>query len=154
MASTDSTMRFSLSGISGGCCMLKQRTAMALTWLAVSAACWCPVRAQTAPLQPESPRLHALATALGDSDGKALETFWNDVTSTHTPLIEPIPGHPQDALYTFIWRAEPGQVAVNVLFNGWFPLHKASGFDPFTRLGESNVWYTSYALPRTVHIRY
>ncbi len=47
----------------------------------------------------------------------------------HNPIIESVPGHPDDALFTFIWEAAPGQVAVNTLFNGWFPLHAQRGFD-------------------------
>jgi len=124
-------------------------------------ASWCLAVVQavaaspSAPnAEPESPRLRALAGALEASDPTALAAFWQEVDRTHTPLIEPIPDHPQDVLFTFLWRAQSGQVASNVLFNGWFPLHATSGFDSFTRLGDSNVWYTSYALPRTAHLRY
>jgi len=124
-------------------------------------ACWClalgaaaHVAASEPAKEPDSPRLRALAAALGASDPHALDTFWQDVDRAHTPLIESVPDHPQDRLFTFLWRAQPGQVALNVLFNGWFPLHSTSGFDAFTRLGESNVWYTSYVLPRAAHLRY
>ncbi len=104
--------------------------------------------------EPESPKLRALAAALRTHDDHALEAFWRQVKAGHAPLIETVPGHPDDALYTFLWHAEPGQVALNVQFNGWFPLRATRGFDNFTRLGESNVWYTSYVLPRTMQIRY
>ncbi len=104
--------------------------------------------------QPESPRLRALAAALDAHDEHALAAFWTKIAAEHTPLIESVPGRPQDALYTFLWRAEPDQVALNVRFNGMFPMHQATGFDPFTRLGESNVWYTSYVLDRTARLRY
>ncbi len=104
--------------------------------------------------RPESPRLRALVTALEASDPNALDAFWDEIGKTHGPLIEILPEHPADVLYTFLWRAEPGQVALNVLFNGWFPLHRTTGFDSFTRLGDSNVWYTSYALPAAAHLRY
>jgi enterochelin esterase family protein len=106
--------------------------------------------------EPDSPKLRALAAALRNHDDHALEGFWRQLKSSHNPIIESVPGHPDDALFTFIWKADPGQVAVNTLFNGWFPLHtqQRGGFDRFTRLGESNVWYTSYRLPRTAQIRY
>jgi enterochelin esterase family protein len=133
------------------------RTSSTQAWLACS--CLALGQAALAPAsepstEPQSPRLRALAASLDASDSHALDTFWQDVERTHTPLIESIPDHPQDVLFTFLWRAQPGQVALNVQFNGWFPLHNPSGFDAFTRLGESNVWYTSYALPRFAHLRY
>ncbi|HVY79732.1 MAG TPA: alpha/beta hydrolase-fold protein [Steroidobacteraceae bacterium] len=103
---------------------------------------------------PESPRLRALAAALDAHDPTALDTFWNFVAQHGTPLIEEVPGRPQDVRYTFLWRTEPGQVALNVRFNGWFPLHTPRGFDTFTQLRKSTVWYTSYVLDRTAHLRY
>lgn len=106
------------------------------------------------PPGPESPKLRALAAALSHHDEHALDSFWQQMKVSHNPIIESVPGDPDDALFTFIWHAEPGQVALNTLFNGWFPLHAQRGFDPFTRLGDSNVWYTSYTLPRTAQIRY
>jgi enterochelin esterase-like enzyme len=107
----------------------------------------------TAP-EPDSPKLRALATALLNHDDHALDAFWKELKSSHNPIIESVPGHPDDALFTFVWEAAPGEVAVNTLFNGWFPLHAQRGFDAFTRLGDSNVWYTTYTLPRTAQIRY
>ena len=103
---------------------------------------------------PESPTLRALASALDRHDQGALDAFWKRMKSSHNPIVESIPGDPDDRLFTFIWEAAPGQVAVNTLFNGWFPLHAQRGFDPFTRLRESNVWYTTYTLPRAAQVRY
>src|SRR4051812_986280 len=91
------------------------------------------------PPQPESPALRALANSLTGNDARAVDSFWQQIQQRHAPLIEAVPGHPDDALFTFLWKAEPGQVALNVLFNGWFPLHAQRGFDSFTRLGDSNV---------------
>ncbi|HXA91817.1 MAG TPA: alpha/beta hydrolase-fold protein [Steroidobacteraceae bacterium] len=110
--------------------------------------------ARSASPEPESPKLQALARALDAGDTLALPAFWQELARTHAPLIEEIPGRPQDVLYTFVWHAEPGQVALNVLFNGWFPLHQPTGFDSFTRLRDSDLWYTSYTLTRAAHLRY
>ena len=110
--------------------------------------------ADPAPLQPESPRLRALETALASHDNTAQAAFWQEVQRTGTPIIEPIPGDPNDVLYTFVWRAARDQVAINVQFNGWFPLHVSRGFDEFSRLADSNVWYTSYTLPKNAQFRY
>jgi hypothetical protein len=81
---------------------------------------WRLLPARASP-EPESPKLQALAHALDAGDTLALPAFWQELARTHAPLIEEIPGRPQDVLYTFVWHAEPGQVALNVLFNGWFP---------------------------------
>ncbi len=134
--------------------MLKQRTAAVLASLLALPFCLGAATSSAATPEPESPRLRTLAAALDSGQPGALDTFWKEMGNTHTPMIESLAERPQDALFTFLWRAEPGQVALNVLFNGWFPLHKTTGFDSFTRLGESNVWYTSYVLPRTAHLRY
>jgi enterochelin esterase-like enzyme len=104
--------------------------------------------------EPESPRLRTLAAALASGKSGALNAFWDEVDKTHAPLIETLPEHPDKELFTFIFRAQPDQTALNVMFNDWLPLHKTPGWDSFTRLGNSNVWYTSYLLPRTVHLRY
>ena len=127
-----------------------------LVALPLLAACaWISAAdAQGAPAQPESPRLQALARALDAGDARALDVFWRELGTTHAPVIEEIPGQPQDVLYTFLWHALPDQVALNVLFNGWFPLHQAAGFDSFTRLRTSDLWYTSYTLSRSAHLRY
>ncbi len=121
--------------------------------LAASVA-WASGEQVDTAAEPESPTLRALAAALARDDEQALDTFWNQIKASHNPLIESVPGHPDDALFTFVWEAQPGQVAVNTRFNGWFPLHNPRGFDAFTRLGDSNVWYTSYTLPRTAQFRY
>ena len=104
--------------------------------------------------EPESPTLRTLAAALDRHDEHALDAFWQRLKSHHNPIIESVPGHPDDRLFTFVWEAAPGQVAVNTLFNGWFPLHAQRGFDSFTRLRESNVWYTTYTLPGNAQVRY
>lgn len=122
--------------------------------LAASASLASDGDSEQPPPLPESPALRALAGSLESKDAHALDAFWEQVEKRHAPLIEDVPGHPDDALFTFLWKAQPGQVALNVLFNGWFPLRAQRGFDNFTRLGESNVWYTSYTLPKDSQIRY
>ena len=130
-------------------------------WLGLALACVAAANCALASgaegdnaAEPESPKLRALAAALHAHDDRAIDAFWQQVKAGNTPLIESVPGHPDDALYTFLWQAQPGQVALNVQFNGWFPLRATRGFDNFTRLGDSNVWYTSYVLPRAMQIRY
>jgi enterochelin esterase family protein len=101
--------------------------------------------------EPESPRLRALAAALHAGDTTAVDAFWKEAQA---PLLEDIPAHPNDQLFTFLWRGQPDQTALNVMLNAWLPFHKSKAYDTFTRLEGTNVWYTSYALPRTTHLRY
>src|SRR5690242_19231258 len=119
-----------------------------------SSLAWASGAENEPPSEPDSPTLRTLAAALDRHDEHALDAFWKHIESSHNPIVETLPGQPDDRLFTFIWKAAPGQVAVNTLFNGWFPLHTQRGFDSFTRLRESNVWYTTYTLPRTAQIRY
>jgi enterochelin esterase-like enzyme len=115
-----------------------------------------PLSADTGtPATPESPRLRELAAAIHAGNTAAVDDFWKDIAVKHSPLIEEVPGHPHEALYTFLWQAAPDQQALNVSFNGWFPLHSTTGgFDAFVRLEQSDVWYTSYTLSRSSHLRY
>src|ERR1044071_6293098 len=106
-----------------------------------------PVAASAAP---ESPRLQALDAR----DPAAIAKFWTEIGATHSPLIESVPGQPDEILFTFLFKTDPQQVALNVQLNGWFPLHAQQGFDNFTRLKESGIWYSSYTLPRDAQIRY
>jgi enterochelin esterase-like enzyme len=109
-------------------------------WLLCSVAC----------AEPESPRLQALDA----QDPAAVAKFWTEVETSRSPLIEQVPGHADEALFTFVFRTDAKQVALNVQLNGWFPLHAQQGFDNFTRLKESGIWYCSYTLPRDAQIRY
>ena len=125
-----------------------------LAWALFSSLAWASGAENEPPPEPDSPTLRTLAAALDRHDEHALDAFWRHIESNHNPIVESLPGQPDDRLFTFIWKAAPGQVAVNTLFNGWFPLHAQRGFDSFTRRRESNVWYTTYTLPRTAQIRY
>jgi enterochelin esterase family protein len=98
--------------------------------------------------------LQTLAAELEAHDSGAVGKFWAEIDSVHSPLIETVPGHDDEVLFTFVFRTEPQQVALNVQLNGWFPLHTQQGFDNFTRLKDSGVWYSSYTLPRDAQIRY
>ncbi|MFQ5832271.1 MAG: hypothetical protein ACE5H4_06200 [Candidatus Thorarchaeota archaeon] len=55
---------------------------------------------------PESPKLKLLRRELDGGNTDALETFWQEVASQVTPLIEPVEGDDTHSLVTFLWRAE------------------------------------------------
>jgi enterochelin esterase-like enzyme len=101
------------------------------------------------PGAPQSPRLSALLAALDRKDPTALAAFWEEVEKVHTPLVEEVPNQPHDALYTFLIRADPADDVLNVRLGADFPMRTEHHTDTFQRLGSSNVWYTSYVLPKT-----
>jgi enterochelin esterase-like enzyme len=103
---------------------------------------------------PQSPRLSALLAALNDKDPTALAAFWEEVEKVHTPLVEEVPNQPHDALYTFLIQADPADDVVNVRLGADFPMRTEHHTDTFQRLGTSNVWYTSYVLPKASRIFY
>jgi enterochelin esterase-like enzyme len=107
-----------------------------------------------ASVGPQSPRLAGLLAALEQNDGSALDAFWKEVEKEHTPLVEDLPNQPHAALYTFLFRADPADDVVNVRLGADFPMHTQNYTDIFQRLGKSDVWYTSYVLPKASRITY
>jgi enterochelin esterase-like enzyme len=118
-------------------------------WLLSSQAADLPV-----VVAPQSPRLVRLLADLDGKNPSALETFWKEIERNHTPLVEDIPNQPHDALYTFLVQADPADDVMNVRLGADFPMHTAEHTDTFQRLGGSNVWYTSYVLPKASRIFY
>ena len=103
---------------------------------------------------PQSPRLAALQASLERHDPDALGKFWAEIDEEHTPLAEPIPGQAHDQLLTFLIRADPSDESLTVRLGSDFPMRTANRSDPYQRLGDSNVWFTSYVLPKDAIIAY
>ncbi|MGO9933452.1 MAG: alpha/beta hydrolase [Steroidobacteraceae bacterium] len=118
-------------------------------WLLSAHAADAPVAGTS-----QSPRLSALSAALDRKDPTALAVFWEEVEKVHTPLVEELPNQPHDALYTFLIRADPADDVLNVRLGADFPMRTEHHTDTFLRLGNSNVWYTSYVLPKASRIFY
>jgi len=102
----------------------------------------------------ESPRLRAVEHALGTGNTAGVTEFWQEVEQSQTPLIEDVPDRPGDALFTFLWHGAPGQDTLNVRLDGVFPMHSGKWNDTFRRLGETDIWYASYTLPRDAWLTY
>jgi enterochelin esterase-like enzyme len=129
-------------------------------WFAFMLFCVCFItaRAADAPIPsggvPQSPRLASLLSALNANDPSALDAFWKDVERNHTPLVEEVPKQPHDALFTFVIRADAADDVMNARLGSDFPMRTPQHTDTFQRLGMSNVWYTSYVLPKSSMIVY
>ena len=122
-------------------------TAVASLWLLCS-------QAANLGVAPQSPRLVRLLADLDGNNPTTLEEFWKEIDRNHTPLVEDIPGQPHDALFTFLIKADPADDAMNVRLGADFPMRTVNHTDTFQRLGSSNVWYTSYVLPKASRISY
>lgn len=89
-----------------------------------------------------SPRLRALQEAL--LSGGSTESFWAEIRRNGSPLIEPISG--KESLVTFLWRGD----AKNVRLFG----SPSGNHDPLVRLGDSDVWWTTFRMPNTARLSY
>lgn len=119
--------------------------------LALCPALWAQ---EPGPDRPalQSPRLAALLAAVEREGDQAVESFWNEVARSHSPLVEDLPDHPDEALFTFLWRASPEEDVVNTRLGASFRTRGDN--DGFTRLGKTTVWYTSYRMPRSARLIY
>jgi enterochelin esterase-like enzyme len=103
----------------------------------------------------ESPRLIAVQRAAGKGDAaSAIDRFWRDVARRGTPLVEPVPGRPDEVRVTFLFRGAadggPVDLAVFGVFN---PVPWDRG-DPLERLAGTDIWYRSYVLPAAMRAPY
>ncbi len=86
-----------------------------------------------------SPRIAALHADVMAGNTAAVETFWREVGTRGTPLIEAIPGDDAHRLVTFLWHAE-GETTNVVVFSG-FVYYFDFEHNQMTRLLDTNVWY-------------
>lgn len=116
---------------------------------------------QHAPPTPEleSPALRAFAAQRSQSEHRAQHTqrtsqdsdaFWDVVQRKGTPLIEQagvVPPLDDDTvLATFLWRGARDNVR---LFGA-----PSGDHDELARLGDSDIWYRSYRIPRSTRLGY
>lgn len=110
--------------------------------LTASLACARASGADRSPASdpPESPRIAALAQAIGNGDSTAVERFWRTVQGK-TPLIEPIEGNPDRLRVTFLWRGDESTRRVFLI--GGVP----GGDETLDRLERTDVWYLTERIP-------
>lgn len=108
-----------------------------------------PLAAQVKPKEVlESPRLRRLQETLAAGGGT--DEFWGEVERGRGPVIETEEVEPPladgQALVTFVWRGARRGVR---LFGA-----PSNDFDDLKRLGDSDVWFGSYRVPRTARVTY
>ncbi|MGC1186982.1 MAG: enterochelin esterase [Candidatus Acidiferrales bacterium] len=104
-----------------------------------------------APASPgASPRIAELRKQIESGDPGAMKQFWNEVNQRGAPLIEPIPGDPNNSLVTFVWHGN-AQTRNVVIFDG------VAGFDAkdrMARLDNSDVWFKTYKVRNDARFAY
>src|SRR5712671_4259088 len=75
----------------------------------------------------QSPRLVRLAAAIEHGDRGASEEFWTAIAKDRAPLIEELADRPNDALYTFLWRADSSDASFTVRFASSFTQRNRGG---------------------------
>lgn len=86
------------------------------------------------------PRIVRLQRDLEAGVPDAFERFWQEVTASGTPLIEP---DGESALVTFLWRGQARSTSV-----GW------GSFVPLTRVAGTDLWHGSARLPSDLRTLY
>nr|WP_199066806.1 alpha/beta hydrolase-fold protein [Chromobacterium sp. ASV5] len=103
-----------------------------------------PPAEQRRPARPDSPRLARLARELAQGGDSA--AFWREAAARGGPWIEDDPAKPGHALVTFLWRG----ARANVRIHGG----PSQNQDEMARLGDSDVWYRTYSVPRDARFSY
>lgn len=123
--------------------------------LSLLTCCWIPPAGAEVDARPLSPMLVKLAADVSNGDQAAIDNFWRTIDQSRTPLIEQPAGEAStDVLMTFLWRALPGQDAVNgrVIPGELTPWGQVG--DPLLRLARTDVWYRTYRISRKARFTY
>ncbi|MFI6350376.1 alpha/beta hydrolase-fold protein [Streptomyces sp. NPDC050560] len=115
----------------------------------------------TAAPDIESPRLRRLLDEVGAQGARAVEGFWKEAADSGTPLVEPVPGSPEERLVTVVWRETswtgsggPAPLAgVYALLNRVTDKHLAPR-GMMRRMAGTDLWYVSLRLPTGLRCSY
>jgi hypothetical protein len=102
--------------------------------IAVSVA--LPPAAQSGVFQPggTSPRIQTLEREFSQKGATPVAEFWAEVARIHAPLIEPVPGQPDQVRVTFVYRSAPDITSVKA-----FNL-------AMTRVAATDVWFATMTM--------
>jgi enterochelin esterase family protein len=99
-----------------------------------------------------SPRIASLRKEVESGKHEVIESFWNEIRTQGTPLVEPVENNDKDMLVTFLWRAGGDTRNVFIL---WFPYAAAKPGDyQMIRLAGTDVWYRTLKIRRGARFAY
>ena len=82
-----------------------------------------------------------------------IQEFWSATLTQGTPLLEPLPHQPREALVTFLWRAPAGTQDQPHHVRLEWAMRSAEPFT-FQRLADTDIWHLSLPLPRGLQAAY
>lgn len=107
--------------------------------------------AHPADAHVESPRLAEFRRRSGRGGRTGADRAWKRLAAAGLPLIEPIPGAPQQRLLTVVWKDPPAGARPSIFAS-------VGTIDPeelaLRPLGRTGVWYKSFRLPARSRISY
>ena len=97
--------------------------------------------------RPLSPRLAALQDRVKAGDRNALDTFWNEITQSGAPMVEPVADSDRDVLVTILWRGTEETRSA-------FVFHLPGVDKPMARLLDTDLWYKTFRLQKGARFIY
>jgi enterochelin esterase-like enzyme len=91
-----------------------------------------------------SPKLTRLREDLAEGGLASLEHFWQEISATGTPLIEPIPGNAHERLVTFLYRHGNDEKQIGLVSNLTGGLGE---YEEMQQLPGTDIWYITHQLP-------
>lgn len=106
------------------------------------------------PIQPVnvSPPIAALIRRIHSGDRQALNSFWQSITKTGTPLVDRARNSANGVIATFLWRGNKETKSVGIRA----PLAKWPGLPdlPLAHLSGTDVWYGSWQMKNDFRFTY
>lgn len=106
------------------------------------------------PIQPVnvSPPIAALVRRIQSGDQQALDSFWQRIAKTGTPLVNSTGNSANDVIVTFLWRGNKETKSVGIRA----PLAKWPGLPdlPLAHLPDTDVWYGSWQMKNDFRFTY
>ena len=113
--------------------------------------------AASLPAAVQSPALLHLQVQLAQATPAQklalIQEFWSATLTQGTPLLEPLPHQPREALVTFLWRAPAGTQDQPHHVRLEWAMRSAEPFT-FQRLADTDIWHLSLPLPRGLQAAY
>ena len=104
------------------------------------------------PPRLEGPRIKALRAALASGEANAVPAFWDEMKARGVPLIEPLEGHPNERLATFLWHGNADTRRVLLMWR-WLMM-TAPEKCSLSQLEKTNVWFATFKMNSAKLLRY